>query len=267
MAMRQGELVPQIFEHEQFGKIRVIGDTENPRFCLSDVCKVLEIGNPSQVKTRLDDGVISNEVISDSLGRTQSATFVNEDGLYDVVLDSRKPEAKRFRKWITAEVVPSIRKHGFYATPEKVEDIVRNPEVFIEHLITAYQRVKTERDELQLQLADAKPKADYTEAVLESDEKLTSELIAKEYGHSARWLHETMKSFDAMYRRGKRHWYMKTPFDKEGYRVSETVMLERGKTVVNHYWTQKGRWFIYNTLKAHGILPLKERESPMATLI
>ena len=85
-----------------------------PIFKLSDVCKILGLGNPSQVRSRLEDGVISNEVIRDSLGRAQQAIFVNEDGLYDVILDSRKPEAKRFRKWITSEVLPSIRKTGGY---------------------------------------------------------------------------------------------------------------------------------------------------------
>lgn len=105
----------KIFENASFGEIRVAGTSENPLFCLADVCKVLELGNPSQVKTRLDDGVISNEVIPDSLGRQQEATFVNEDGLYDVILDSRKPQAKAFRKWITSEVLPSIRKSGSYS--------------------------------------------------------------------------------------------------------------------------------------------------------
>ena len=105
----------KIFENASFGEIRVAGTSENPLFCLADVCKVLDLGNPSQVKTRLDDGVISNEVIPDSLGRQQEATFVNEDGLYDVILDSRKPQAKAFRKWVTSEVLPSIRKTGSYS--------------------------------------------------------------------------------------------------------------------------------------------------------
>ena len=75
----------EIFKNESFGEVRVTGTSEQPSLCLADVCKVLELGNPSQVKTRLDDGVISNEVIPDSLGRQQEMTFVNEDGLYDVM--------------------------------------------------------------------------------------------------------------------------------------------------------------------------------------
>ena len=78
----------------------IIGENEEPWFCLKDLCDALELGNASQVKVRLTDDLISNEVIPDALGRMQEATFVNEDGMYEVILDSRKPEAKRFRKWI-----------------------------------------------------------------------------------------------------------------------------------------------------------------------
>lgn len=115
----------EIFKNESFGEVRVAGTSEKPLFCLVDVCKVLELGNPSQVKTRLEDGVISNEVIPDSLGRQQEMTFINEDGLYDVILDSRKPQAKAFRKWITSVVLPSIRNTGKYEIkseyPKKLE--------------------------------------------------------------------------------------------------------------------------------------------------
>ena len=99
----------QIFKNESFGEVRVAGTSEEPLFCLADVCKVLELGNPSQVKTRLCGEVITNEVIPDSLGRQQEMIFINEDGLYDVILDSRKPQAKTFRKWVTSEILPSIR--------------------------------------------------------------------------------------------------------------------------------------------------------------
>ena len=104
----------QVFNNEDFGEIRTAGTPENPLFCLADVCKALEL-DASAVMRRLEDGVISSHPIVDKLGRTQNANFVNEDGLYDVILDSRKPEAKKFRKWITSEVLPSIRKTGFYS--------------------------------------------------------------------------------------------------------------------------------------------------------
>lgn len=116
----------QIFKNEAFGEVRVAGTSEEPLFCLADVCKVLELGNPSQVKTRLCGEVITNEVIPDSLGRPQEMIFINEDGLYDVILDSRKPQAKTFRKWVTSEILPSIRKHGIYATDNVIDQILNN---------------------------------------------------------------------------------------------------------------------------------------------
>lgn len=117
----------QIFKNERFGLIRVTEVNGESMFCLTDVCKVLELGNPSQVKSRLSDGAISNEVILDSLGREQKAVFINEDALYDVIFDSRKPEAKAFRKWVTSEVLPSIRKTGGYtmALPKTYSEALR----------------------------------------------------------------------------------------------------------------------------------------------
>ena len=94
----------KIFNSPQFGEVRTAGTSDNPMFCLSDLCRCLGL-SAKGVNQRLGDEVISNYPIIDSLGRTQQALFVNEDGLYDVILDSRKPEAKAFRKWITAEVL------------------------------------------------------------------------------------------------------------------------------------------------------------------
>ena len=107
----------KIFENKEFGEIRTAVVDDKPMFCLADVCKALEIGNVSQMKTRLkEDGVITNEVI-DSLGRKQTAIFVNESNLYKVIFQSRKEAAERFTDWVTGEVLPSIRKTGGYQKP------------------------------------------------------------------------------------------------------------------------------------------------------
>lgn len=123
-------------------QLRMIQQNEQPLFLLKDVCEILEVGHVTTVKKRLEDDVVSNHPIQDSIGRTQNATFVNEDGLYDVILDSRKPESKKFRKWITSDVLPSIRKHGAYMTPERVEEALLNPDT----LIKLATDLKTERE-------------------------------------------------------------------------------------------------------------------------
>ena len=111
----------KIFENAQFGQVRTTLSASNePLFCLSDVCKVLEL-QASAVCRRLNDDVISSHPILDTIGRTQQANFVNEDGLYDFILDSRKPEAKAFRKWVTSEVLPAIRKTGGYMVAKEDE--------------------------------------------------------------------------------------------------------------------------------------------------
>ena len=175
-----------IFNNDLFGSVRVTEVNNQPLFCLADVCKALDLGNPSQVKTRLDDGVISNEVIPDSIGRQQEMTFVNEDGLYDVILDSRKPEAKVFRKWVTSEVLPSIRKTGGYIvaraedTPEEImarallvaQDTLRRRDERIAQL-------QRENESQQRKIEQDVPKVTFSEAVEKSENSILIAQLAR----------------------------------------------------------------------------------------
>ncbi|SUX00549.1 putative antirepressor, BRO family [Campylobacter jejuni subsp. doylei] len=111
-----------IFENEELGQVRVAVDENNePLFCLKDVCNVLELTNPSRVKEYLvtefgEDDLTNSYPIQDSLGRMQNATFITEPQLYFVLMRSDKPNAKHFRHWVTKEVLPSIRKKGYYGS-------------------------------------------------------------------------------------------------------------------------------------------------------
>ena len=127
----------QIFSSPQFGQVRIVLDESNqPLFCLADLCKALDL-TATKVATRLEDDVLCKHPISDNMGRKQKVNFVNEDGLYDVILDSRKPEAKKFRKWITSEVLPSIRKSGGYIVPGVGEKL---PATLLEDICYIKQR-------------------------------------------------------------------------------------------------------------------------------
>lgn len=118
----------QIFNFDS-NEVRTVVKNSEGYFNLNDVCKVLDIKNPRQAKSRLkQDGVITNDVI-DTLGRKQTATFINESNLYKVIFQSRKLEAERFQDWGTSEVLPQIRKQGFYMTNSLVQEIVDNPQV------------------------------------------------------------------------------------------------------------------------------------------
>lgn len=156
----------QVFNNSSFGEIRVSGTPDEPLFIASDVCKALEIGNPSDVLKRLDDDdhtLVSIEGASNGL----PLNAVTESGLYSMVLGSRKPEAKEFKRWITHEVIPSIRKHGLYATEQTAEKILENPDF----LIKALQELKETREKNNTLTAAniaMQPKALFADAVATS---------------------------------------------------------------------------------------------------
>lgn len=135
-------------------KLTIIEKDGEPKFLLKDVCQILEIGNHRHVKNRLDKGVVSNYPLK-TAGGIQQATFVNEDGLYDVILDSRKPEAKRFRKWITSEVLPSIRKTGSYSTSVDIRQL--SPELQImNNMVQALAKQEIEAKKMKQEIQETK---------------------------------------------------------------------------------------------------------------
>ena len=153
----------QIFNSSEFGQIRTVTKDNEPMFCLGDLCKALEL-TAKEVKRRLNDEVVSKHPIPDSLGRMQETLFVNEDGLYDVILESRKESAKKFRKWVTSEVLPSIRKTGGYiAGQEQMSDtelmakalLVAQKQIEQRNAIIEQQKAKIEADKPKTIFADA----------------------------------------------------------------------------------------------------------------
>lgn len=126
----------QIFNNEEFGEIRTITKDNEPMFCLMDICKALDMKNPTMVASILEDDEVTKFDLGSKRGETN---FVTESGLYAVILRSDKPNAKKFRKWVTGEVLPSIRKNGGYiANQENLtpEQIVANALVVAQNIIT-----------------------------------------------------------------------------------------------------------------------------------
>lgn len=154
----------KIFSNEQFGQVRIaINESNEPLFCLADVCMVLDL-TPSKVVQRLDKDVLSKYPL-ETAGGIQQANFVNEDGLYDAILDSRKLEAKQFRKWVTSEILPSIRKSGGYMVSRQDE----TPEEVMARALNIAQDTLKRRDErisqLEQQKSEDAPKVLFTKAV------------------------------------------------------------------------------------------------------
>ena len=164
----------QVFENNDFGQIRVIERDGEPWFVAADVCNVLDLSNPTIAVSRLDE----DERAKFNLGRQGDATIVNEPGLYTLVLGSRKPEAKAFKRWITHEVIPSVRKHGAYITPDKIEEILINPDTII-RLCTDLKEERAKRAALEVKVETDAPKVLFAGAVETSQDSCLVGQLAK----------------------------------------------------------------------------------------
>ena len=167
----------QIFNYQDH-EVRTVQRDGEPWFVLKDVCQVLGLGTPSRVAERLDGDEVSQTHITDTLGRQQETTIINESGLYNVILRSDKPEAKPFRKWVTAEVLPSIRRHGIYATAGTVEKMLEDPDTAIK-LLTTLKEERAARKALEEQAEVDKPKVLFADAVSASHTSILVGDLAK----------------------------------------------------------------------------------------
>lgn len=166
------------FENAAFGKIRTLTIDGEPWFVAADVCKALELGNPSMTVERLDadeKGISS----VDTLGGKQRMAIINEPGLYSVILCSRKPEAKAFKRWITHEVIPAIRKYGGYMTKSLLEQVLENPNLIYEFARRMLEE-QQKNERLRQELDRAKPKADYYDAFIHPESCTNIRATAKE---------------------------------------------------------------------------------------
>ena len=184
-----------IFENDAFGKVRTLNLNGEPWFVAVDVCSVLDLSNPTIAVSRLDE----DERAKFNLGRQGDATIVNEPGLYTLVLGSRKPEAKAFKRWITHEVIPAIRKHGVYITDEKLKLFAEHPELLdalMKSLYAAHAENLRRRAERQTLL----PKADYYDAFMDADGCTNLRTTAKELNVPERWFARFLQQTGFLYR-------------------------------------------------------------------
>lgn len=261
----------EIFNKKEFGDIRAASIDGEAYLMLADVCRVLGIKNSRQAKTRLNEkGVINTDIQTN--GGIQKADFINESNLYKLIFQSRKAKAEKFSDWVTEEVLPSIRKTGAYMTPDTIEKMISNPDFSIKLLeeLKEQQELNAELEKennmlviknefLETDAEINKPKVDYHDMVLNSDELVSATIIAKDYGKSAVWLNNKLHKLGVIYKRSGQ-WVLYDKYAEEGYCHSKTKVVGNGITMTHVYWTQKGRLFIYETLKANNILPLIEKE-------
>jgi prophage antirepressor-like protein len=243
----------KLFTNEEFGGLHVIEIDGQPWFIGKEVAKSLGYERADNaIRTHVDEDDKLTHQISAS-GQNRQMFIINESGLYSLILSSKLPAAKKFKRWITSEVIPSIRKHGAYITENTLREMINNPKYNKELL----QILLEERIVLNEKIADLEPKAQYCDVILRCKNAVPISVIAKDYGLSAVALNKILHKLKIQYRVG-RTWILYQDHADKGYTKSLTHSPCDGVVVVNTLWLQRGRLFLYDELKAAGILPLIE---------
>lgn len=244
----------QLFNFENH-EVRSILLSDEPWFIGKDVADVLGYKNQNDALSKHVDGEDKDTIaIRDSIGRNRNTPIINESGLYSLILSSKLPSAKKFKRWVTSEVLPALRKTGQYQVKE-----LSGSELMAKALIEA-QNVLAAKDKV---IEEMKPKASYYDVILNCKGLLATSVIAKDYGWSAIRLNEYLHKKGIQFKQGKT-WLLYQKYATEGYASTKTHE-HLGNDGTNHanvhtYWTQKGRRFIYDLLKNDGIVPLIERD-------
>ena len=226
-----------------------------------DIAKVLGASNSRSLAQMVDE----EDKGKQSLHSGSDATIVNESGLYTILLRSNNPQAKPFRRWVTSEVLPTIRKHGAYMTDKKAKDVLHGNGL-ADLLIQAGEQIKSlefDKQQLQVQLEEVREKTTYLDLILESPDDILTTQIAQDYGYSAvsfnRILHDLRNQ-----RKVNKQWVLYSKYMGKGYIGSRTSDFVDSKgiarTSITTTWKQKGRKFLYEVLKKNGYLPLVEQD-------
>ncbi len=253
----------QQFHNDEFGNIRIVYIDGQPWFVGKDVCDALGYQNTRDALSRHVDVDDKNTVvIHDGIPGNPNKTAVNESGLYSLILSSKLSSAKRFKRWVTSEVLPTIRKHGAYATYDTLDELLRSPK-FAQDLIKKLDQEREKSAALEDLAADLAPKALYCDLVLQSKSAVPVSLIAKDYGMSAAGFNALLHDLGIQYKTGGT-WLMYQEYAGNGYTHTRTYRVGENVTAMHTCWTQKGRLFLYEFLADFGIFPDIETEYDFA---
>jgi prophage antirepressor-like protein len=243
----------QVFTNKKLGEIRTIEIDGQPWFVGKDVAAILGYTNYAKtLKDHVDDEDKLNNKSLSSLGQ-RGGWIINESGLYSLILSSKQPNAKAFKRWITSEVLPTIRKHGGYVTDETLERLSEKTEE-AQIFFNALREERTNREVLQDYVKIISPKVRYHDIILQCEDAIPVSIIAKDYGMSAVAFNRLLHEVRIQYNIGKT-WLLYKDYCNCGYTVTRTYPVSDKKTAIHTYWTQKGRKFIYDILKLYDILP------------
>lgn len=247
----------KIWENPEFGTLRVIEQDGEPWMVGKDVAKALGYAKPENaLAAHVDEDDKTTTLIQgDGSNYKSKTTIVNESGLYSLVLGSKLPTAKKFKRWVTNEVLPSIRKHGAYMTPQKIEEALLNPDT----IISLAQQLKEEK----AKTAKLAPAAEYAQNfLLASGGRLVSS-IAKDYGMSAQRFNRVLHALGIQYRSGGQ-WMLYQKYTGKGYTETRVNLIPHNDGLTHQHpetlWTAKGCAFLAKQLAKAGITPAKQSE-------
>lgn len=238
---------PQIFNFEQ-NDVRTILVNDEPYFVGKDVANILGYRNGSRDINRHVDEEDRQNYQNGTFESPRGLTIINESGLYSLILSSKLPNAKKFKRWVTSEVLPTIRKTGSYTNV---------PQSFAQALRLAAD-LEEKNQLLEQQIAEYEPKISYLDMILSSTDTVATSQIAADYGMSAIALNKLLNELGVQHKVSGQ-WILYRKHMNQGYTKSHTSEIPKAdggvKVVMNTKWTQKGRVFIYNLLTAEGYYP------------
>ncbi|HDM8844790.1 BRO family protein [Staphylococcus aureus] len=247
----------QTFNFEEL-PVRTLTVNEEPYFVGKDVAEILGYSNTRDALSKHvdedDKKVLTSRNTTLENLPNRGLTAVNESGLYSLIFSSKLESAKRFKRWVTSDVLPAIRKHGIYATDNVIENTLNNPDYIIT-VLTEYKKEKEQNLLLQQEIGELKPKADYVDEILKSTGTLATTQIAADYGISAQKLNKLLHEA-RLQRKVNKQWVLYSEHMGKSYTDSDTITIVRSDgredTVLQTRWTQKGRLKIHEIMTEFG---------------
>ena len=245
-----------LFNNEEFGEIRTLLIEGEPWFVGKDVAIALGYANPLKAIRDHVDNEDKTVNVSFTVNGTK-AILVNESGVYCLIFKSKLATARKFKRWVTSEVIPAIRKHGAYMTAETLYKTISDPRELAK-LLTALADEKDKNKKLTADNALLSVKAKYYDRILASSDAVPVTFIAKDYGMSASAFNHMLYHYRIQYPLRK-SWCLYQDYAGNGYTQTKSYSYSDNHVRVHTCWTQKGRLFLYEFLKSNGVLPLCER--------
>lgn len=249
------------FRHEMFGELNIFVIDGEPWFLGKEIAEKLNYKNTRKaVLDHVDTEDRGSVTFRDGTDGNPNKVVINESGMYSLILSSKKPEAKAFKHWVTSDVLPTLRKHGFYASDDVLEQFLNDPDM----AIGAFTKLKEARDkvsQLEAENRELVQKCSYLDIITACKDAIPITVIAHDYGMSAVDMNRELKYLGIQYQMKCGTWILYQKYKDEGYTKSVTFVYDKanGRSSIHTYWTQKGRLFIYEKLKEKCILPVCER--------